>query len=303
MAIPITQLETWSNQGATETPKALRERIESALKGNSSLITNKNSVSIYLQGSYRNSTNIYGNSDVDVVVQTNNMYFDDISALSSTERDLYNAHTSRSSYSWSEYKKEVLDTLVNSFGYNNVEVGNKSIKINTGTYEADVVPCVQYRKYRVYQGNTEDTNTYSEGMKFFTSKENREVINYPKSHYEYGVQKNQQTEKVYKKTVRIFKNMKKTLVSRSVLEKSTAPSYFIENLLYNVPNDHFVKNNLQQTVYNVLLWLGKNNNNMNSFVCQNEMLYLFGNTKEQWNTSDASKFINECTLLWNGWGE
>lgn len=301
MAIPNSQLERWSNQGATATPKALRERIEGVLRGDDSLITNKNSVSIYLQGSYRNSTNIYGNSDVDIVVQTNNVFYGDPSGLSNKKKEIYESLRNQSQYTWSIYKKEVLDTLINYFGSDNIEIGNKSIKINTGSYEADVVPCIQYRKYIDY-GYSSDSQIFIEGIKFFTTRENREVINYPKRHYSFGAEKNQQTNEMYKKTVRIFKNMKSKLVNSSKLEKSTAPSYFIENLLYNVPNDKFIRNDFSQTVYNLLKWLSDNKNNLSSFVCQNNIVDLFGDSQEQWNESDARKFINECIILWNEWG-
>lgn len=74
MTIPISQLEIWSKQGAIDTPKKLKEKIEKSLKSDSSKIQNKSQLNIFLQGSYRNSTNIYGNSDVDIVVQHNSTF-------------------------------------------------------------------------------------------------------------------------------------------------------------------------------------------------------------------------------------
>ena len=301
MAIPNSQLETWSNQGATATPKAIRERIEGVLLGEISLITSRNSVSIYLQGSYRNSTNIYGNSDVDIVVETSKVFYGDVSELSYEKKQIYESLKNPSQYTWAIYKKEVLDTLINYFGEDNIEVGNKSIKINTGNYEADVVPCIHYRKYIDY-GYSQDSQEYIEGMKFFTTKENREVINYPKRHYSFGTEKNQQTGEMYKKTVRIFKNIKSRLVNSAKLEKGAAPSYFVENLLYNVPNDQYVNNNYSQTLFNILKWLGDNRNNLSTFICQNRIIYLFGAAQEQWDQDDARNFINECIILWNEWG-
>lgn len=302
MTISNSQLEVWSNQGAIATPKVLRERIEGVLRGENSLITNKKSVSIYLQGSYRNNTNIHGNSDVDVVVETSNVFYGDASELLDQKKQVYDSLRNSSDYTWSVYKKEVLDTLINYFGKANVEIGNKSIKINTGSYEADVVPCIQYRKYYDY-GYSLDQQKYIEGMKFLTTKEIREVINYPKRHYSFGTEKNQQTGEMYKKIVRIFKNIKSTLVNSGKLEKGTAPSYFVENLLYNVPNEQYVKNNFSQTVFNILKWLGDNRNKMETFICQNKIVYLFGAAQEQWNQDDARKFINECIILWNEWGK
>lgn len=302
MTIQNSQLETWSNQGATATPKALREKIEGVLRGENSLITNKNEVSIYLQGSYRNSTNIYGNSDVDIVIQTNHVFYGDASGLSEYKKGIYESQRNPSQYNWKTYKKEVLDTLVNYFGADNVVIGNKSIKIDTGSYEADVVPCIQYKKYTNF-GYSESEKQYIEGMKFFTTKDHREVINFPKLHYAFGAEKNKQTDGMYKKTIRIFKNIKSRLVSLEKINKKTAPSYFVENLLYNIPNNKFVKNDFSTTTFNILKWLHDNKSDMASFVCQNEVLYLFGDTPEQWNDSDAKKFISEVIVLWNEWGK
>ena len=58
------------SKGATQAPKNLR-KIEKVLTANESKIKRKNQLDIYLQGSYRNNTNIFGSSDVDIVVQSN----------------------------------------------------------------------------------------------------------------------------------------------------------------------------------------------------------------------------------------
>ena len=64
------KLDYWSQKGATQAPKNLR-KIEKVLTANESKIKRKNQLDIYLQGSYRNNTNIFGSSDVDIVVQSN----------------------------------------------------------------------------------------------------------------------------------------------------------------------------------------------------------------------------------------
>lgn len=65
MTIPTETVDSWSKQGATKTPKILREQIEKVLTDDRSKIKRKNQLDIYLQGSYRNSTNILGSSDVE----------------------------------------------------------------------------------------------------------------------------------------------------------------------------------------------------------------------------------------------
>ena len=69
MTIP-TKIGLLVSKGATQAPKNLREKKRKYL-----LLMNrklrKNQLDIYLQGSYRNNTNIFGSSDVDIVVQSN----------------------------------------------------------------------------------------------------------------------------------------------------------------------------------------------------------------------------------------
>lgn len=188
MAIPKSTLETWSNQGATATPKALREKIERKLTEGNSTIEHKSQLDIYLQGSYRNNTNIYGNSDVDIVVQSDATFFSDVSELDTYETALYKSAFADALYTWDDFKSEVIKTLENAFGEEKVEVGNKSIKIADDSYEGDVVPCFEYRKYISF-GNSESERKYIPGIKFYTTNERRAVVNYPKEHYSNGAEK------------------------------------------------------------------------------------------------------------------
>jgi len=59
MAIPEHQIATWSNQGANKTSASTYENVKNCINGgNWNSEVGKN----YLQGSYKNSTNIYGDS-------------------------------------------------------------------------------------------------------------------------------------------------------------------------------------------------------------------------------------------------
>jgi tRNA nucleotidyltransferase (CCA-adding enzyme) len=77
MPIPESQLEIWSHQGAVTASKTTHESIRIALSANTSPIRQRvaaGGVEIYLQGSYKNDTNIRGDSDVDVVVELTATY-------------------------------------------------------------------------------------------------------------------------------------------------------------------------------------------------------------------------------------
>src|SRR4051812_1571226 len=88
--IPETQLSTWSNQGAVVASKTTADSIRHALDSFSGWNT-KPTYEIYLQGSYRNDTNIYGDSDVDVVVQLDSSFQFDVSELPPADLGLFQA--------------------------------------------------------------------------------------------------------------------------------------------------------------------------------------------------------------------
>jgi hypothetical protein len=297
--IPESQLETWSNQGAITTSKTTHEKIRDVIT--SSSILKGKSFEIYLQGSYKNSTNIRGDSDVDIVVQLNSTFYKDISNLSDYEKQKYESQHSPATYEWVNFKSDLITVLEEYFGKSSVKVGNKSIKIlpSNGRLPADVVPCAQYRRYKRYTGIS-NSYDYVEGMCFWTSKENRFVVNYPKVHYNNGVSKNQNTNQMYKPLIRIFKNARTYMDARNMFDKSRAPGYFIEGLLYNVTNNNF-KTTYNQSMYEILNWLHKAD--FSDFVCQNEQTWLFGNTPEQWAPENARDFLTALIKLWNEWGK
>jgi predicted nucleotidyltransferase len=288
MPIPESQLETWSHQGAVTTAKQTHESVRAALRAYN--WPGRVDCEVYLQGSYKNDTNIRGDSDVDIVVQLN-------SAFGSNLSEDWKRHFGFTSatYGWEEFRSDTLKALRDRYGYSEVSEGKKALKLTTSYLPADVVVCLQYRKYPDRPRSEDD---FVEGMTFWVPSENRWVINYPKLHYENGVRKNQDTNERYKPTVRMFKNARTYLIERKVIPVDLAPSYFLECLLYNVPNDKF-GSDFQSTFCNVINWLLKAD--FSQFVCQNEELHLFGNTPEQWSEDKARRFLQAMVKLWEDW--
>jgi len=283
MAIPESQLETWSHQGAVTTAKSTADSVKNALNSYS-YWPDGIDFEVYLQGSYKNNTNIRGDSDVDVVAQLKSTLYSNLS-----EEQKRTLGLTPASYSWSNFRTDVLQTLKNYYGQSQISEGNKSIKIkaNNGRLPADVIVCCQYRRYK-----TVNSYDYIEGMCFWTKNDDRQVINYPKVHYDNGVSKHQNSNKWYKPIVRLFKN------SRDYISGDLTPSYFLECMLYNVPNSNF-GTNCQDTFCNVVSWLNKAN--LDDFICQNGQLKLFGLTPEQWDTNQAKELIKNLISLWNNW--
>ena len=75
VAIPESQLSRWSNHGSQTGSKQTHETIRRALE--SYPWPEGKTHEFFLQGSYSNSTNIRGDSDVDVVLKLNNTFYHD----------------------------------------------------------------------------------------------------------------------------------------------------------------------------------------------------------------------------------
>jgi len=290
VAIPESQLQTWSHQGAVTTAQATHDSIRTAL--DKYTFPGGVEYEVYLQGSYKNDTNIRGDSDVDVVVQLNSTFSENL-----PEHEKRRFEFKDASYGWQEFRSDVLKALRNHYGLERVREGRKSLKVQTRYLPADVVVCLQYRKYPSYPHGVDD---YVEGMRFYVSSERRWVVNYPKIHYHNGVTKNSKggTNGCYKPTVRLFKNARTYLLDKGDIPPGAAPSYFLECLLYNVPGRKFGPD-FQTTFYEVINWLLKAD--FSQFVCQNEQDFLFGNFPEQWSKDKARRFLQAMLDLWDNW--
>lgn len=244
-----------------------------------------------MQGSYKNSTNIHGDSDVDVVVQLNSTVHSNLSEL---EKAIL--RFTPAAYQWANFRQDVLSALRAYYGYSVVDEGKKSLKVKGGNNRlpADVVVCLQYQKYD--HSNLESPPVL--GMTFWVLPEVRQVINYPKLHYDRGVSKNQIASEWHKPTVRLLKNIRNHMEQKGNISSQLTPSYFLECLLYNVPSSQF-GTNYQGTFCNVINWL--NAENLDGFFCQNGQEKLFGTSPNQWSSTHAREFINKTIKLWNDW--
>lgn len=179
MAISESQFQTWSNQGATVSAQKTHESIRNSLATYpwSSGITYET----YLQGSYRNSTNIRGDSDVDLVVELTSVFYSNLTNIEKSQLEI-----TPTAYGWSEFRKEVITALSNYYGSQYVDTsGSKSIKLlpNSGRIKADVVVAVKYKHY-------ENMSLTAEGIAFWKLPGWHQIYNFPKLHYDNGASKN-----------------------------------------------------------------------------------------------------------------
>lgn len=291
MAISEEQLEIWSHLPGATLYQNSHSQVRNALSASNQL--KEINYEVYLQGSYKNSTNIRGDSDVDVVVQLNEVYYHDISELPPEQQKLFNNSWIPATYTLGEFKQTVINALTNYFGINAIVVGNKSIKLakSQNRLPTDIVVACEYKHFTEY---TIYSQKYDAGIIFFSGDGCR-IVNYPKVHYDNGVDKNQSSNEMFKPFVRIFKNINRQLEGTSILTDNSAPSYYIECLIYNVPNNAFTKDTNRGCMYEILSFLHAGDPNNFETVSGRHWMCR-GN---QWNVDTAKLFINSVIGLWN----
>lgn len=214
MSISEDQFSTWSHQGAITTSSNTYDSIKTCLV---SLSQNGQGYAydIFLQGSYSNDTNVYKESDVDVVVMLTSLFSYNIKNLSEQQQTIFKQSFADSTQKRNDFKSLVLNALIESYGRASVTVGSKSIKIagNGNRRNADVIVSNQFRDYKYFISR--DKNEYDEGIIFDSSAAKGTIINYPKLHSTACTQKHQRTKSNFKPIVRIFKNIKNTLIGNN----------------------------------------------------------------------------------------
>lgn len=297
MPIPENQLETWSHQGSVAQSSATYNSIRNVLIAAGTPYAGK-SFEVFLQGSYGNATNIYAESDVDIVIQLDDTFHSDLEQLTGEEKTTQQTAFEDASYTYTDFKRDVMSVLTRQYG-SAVEEGDKAIKIeaNGSRRKADVIVATQFRRYWSFRSVVD--STYTDGICFFNAAGER-ISNYPKLHAEHLTAKHQNTANRLKPLARVFKNMRSLMVDGGLIEPGTAPSYYLEGLLYNMPDRLFVTR-FETSVVNVLNWYLQEAVK-DDLLCANEQFYLLRNGFHTcWSTADCDAFIAAAVQLWNEW--
>src|SRR5690606_21856487 len=205
MAIPESQLDTWSHQGSVTQSGSTYNTIKSVLEASTTPYASKN-FSVFLQGSYGNDTNIYAESDVDIVIRLDDCFQSDLSELTEEEKAAYRSAFPDATYTHVDFKRDVLSTLKNQYGPA-VMTGDKAIAIDSSgaRRKADVIVAIQFRRYFKFRSSYD--SEYVKGICFWNGKGER-IANYPKQHSANLTEKHQNTSTWFKPVVRVFKNMR-----------------------------------------------------------------------------------------------
>lgn len=284
-----TRFATWA-KGPAKTEEEKCERavtaIQKAIENDPTL--SKRKTAVFAQGSYQNRTNIRAESDVDVCVRCDDVFFP--AYPEGTTRETFG--NQEADYKFVQFKSDVENALVRHFGRAAVTRGNKAFDIHENTYrvDADVVPAFEHRRYTL---RADGTHFINYGIEFRPDNGNS-IINWPDQNYENGVAKRERTKLRYKKIVRILKNLRCEMQSDGVAQAENVASFLIECLVWNAPDNLFGNPTLATDVESVLRDLILKTSAEAS--CKewgevNELKYLF-RAKQPWTREQAHNFLS-----------
>ena len=284
MPIPDSILGRWSHHYSGEAPKQAHLSIRDALASYKDW-AEETEYKVFLQGSYKNDTNLRQDSDVDVVVRLEAKLRPQVTELDGLQLEQDPEH--KLAYErWKSFRKQVLKALRDTYGTEVETPGRKSLKLAKGKIpaKADVVVTLRC----------------GIGLAFYLPDERRWVVSYPEQHHARGHRKEQDTNSRYKRTIRMFKAARNYLIKNDAIGDGIATSYFIECLLYNVPNNLF-RPNFGESYYGIVKYLATTS--PKQFKCQNEVQELFSPSRDLWSVDEAQRFVRMLGLLWKKWPE
>jgi predicted nucleotidyltransferase len=281
---------TWGGPpSATEQTKcenaerAVRKAIDASAK------LNTRSIEVFLQGSYANRTNVRQDSDVDICVLCDDVFFTDYS-LSEGLNDAALGYKT-ATYTYADFKNDVEAALKDYFGKDSVTRGNKAFDVHANTYrvDADVVPCLEHRRLM----GTPENHWINFGTELQPDNGGR-IINWPRQNYANGVEKNNATGRRFKAVVRILKRLPYEMVANGHPEAEPIPSYLVECLVWNVPNESFGHDTMRADVRHALAYLW--NESRTDEQCKewrevNELKYLLRGG-QPWNRAQVNTFLH-----------
>lgn len=247
------------------------------------------SLKVYAKGSYANNTNVRSDSDVDIAVQcTEAVYWKE------SEKGLHKSSgTYKGVWTPEKLRAEVLSAMEAKFTGQVDSTGYTAIQINSSTarVDADVVPCFSFRYYM--KGGSRN------GTKIFKT-DGTSIENYPNQQLENGIAKNKETNYSYKKGVRLLKRIENAMAEGG--EFKELPSFFIECLAYNCPNEVFThltwEERLREMLVHIWNQLQGDEPQSGRWLEANECFYLF-HSEQKWSREDGRDFAKAA---WNYFG-
>lgn len=289
------QFRRWSGP-ASNTEDEKRDRTEDAIREaieESPELTGR-TIRVFAKGSYKNNTNVRLDSDVDVAVEFQEIFYYSMEhALEGMSGADFGITPYLGYYPPERFKDDVELALAKHFGGPAVDRGDKAIHVreDSRSLSADVVPCFTFRRF--YDRGYNATLRFHEGIQIHSDSGSR-IENWPQQSYDNGTAKNTATGRRYKKVVRTLKRLENDMVEKGIIDE--VPSFLIECLVYNVPNEGFQHDTYLEDVSWVLAHVYNetlNGGGWEEWVEVNELKWLFRQT-QKWTRTQAHNFASEA---------
>lgn len=251
-----------------------------------------NNLTLLVQGSYANNTNVKTQSDVDLAVILESTFIPEYRPEVIKERFGFTDAT----FTAKELKDEVQKALNTKFNNQGVRRGDKSIKVSGNSYrvDADVVPCYRLRDYR--NNYTYSSTDYIGGIEIRPDSGGR-VRNFPEQHIKNGRNKNNRTNYYFKKHIRIMKKIKNIMEENGFISAKKVSSFGVESLLWNIPNEYFVKYSILRYDFDELVqYLFNNQLSLSNFKEVNGIKSMFEDNQK--GITDYVNFIRDITSFY-----
>jgi hypothetical protein len=254
-----------------------------------------NDVNIYMQGSYATETNIAFQSKIEVAVEVKKTNEFDPSKMKAKDFEIFDNFYITYNYEFDVKKfRENLISAIEAEIKHKVKKGEVNFLVKAfGSlqHDIDIYPCFSY-KYFGADGSKIDCKLV------YNTEIDENYLMFINLHSQNAVLKNKLTDGRYKEIVRMIK----TVVSISKREDHYiryTRGYFIECLLYNVPNEMYMTadNEILSAFLKVLNWL--NFADFDDFICQNGIWSLWGGADGFWDEEAAKMFISELIAYFN----
>ncbi|WP_459651456.1 nucleotidyltransferase family protein [Kitasatospora sp. Ki12] len=290
-------ISTWiSPSTAAEADRQARaERmVKEAIAAHGALDDVRSSITVAAKGSYPNNTNVRSDSDVDIKVQLNSLYYYDFAPGVVPNR-------SSSSYTgrWTPtlLRQEVGKALVNAFGSGVDDSHNVAFYVPPvagSRPNVDVVPCFEYRLFTDGAGIGFHTGSVVYG------RDGKRIVNWPELQLTNGRAKNSNTGNRYKFVVRVLKSVENELCRQKLIE--AVPSYFCECLIYNVPDAVLKAGDLDDAVREALADVYSQLGSRSATMWEpNRMKLLFG-PQQKWTVDTARELVGQA-WVYLGYGQ
>jgi len=216
--------------------KSEAERCENARRVVTNCLTDagvlrKYGLEVFAQGSYPNRTNIPQESDVDICVRTDQVFFGEYPQGLTRESFGF----LEAPFTYRQFKDDVGRALAERFA-DEVTRGDKCFTLHENTHhvDSDIVPTFEHRRY--YQRYPQK---FHAGTAFIPDSAAMPIYNWPLQHIANGRAKHARTGDRFKKVVRILKRLQFDMIENGAIKEKMIPSYALECCAYNIADALF----------------------------------------------------------------